>query len=236
MIEVNGTPLRRTWLAAALMVGVATLAVGCTSSFDPEQSETFPCAAQADACGAGPRPQSICDSDDCVGDMVCDVAQEASQQFQSNHPGAQTGLCVEFDPNQAPACDDEDGDGYGTNPNDRTLCPACQQGRPRGCEIDCDDTDATVHPGRVDVCNGEDDNCRGGIDEPTPCESFSDCADLEAAESIPEGTQFECEEVSGQKQCVLKGSFQQGSECQMARSVCTNGSYPMLPADCTSSG
>jgi hypothetical protein len=185
-------------------------------------------------CGQQGRPQTICSSDDCVGGMLCDVAEDAPEPFRANHSNVETGLCIDFDPNQAPACEDEDGDGYGTNPDDRTRCPACQQDLERGCEIDCNDDDPMVHPGRVEVCNGKDDNCRDGIDEPVPCEDFNDCAELEAAETIPDGTQFECEEVQGQDQCVLKGSFQQSEECRMARSVCTMGSYPMLPSSCTS--
>lgn len=42
---------------------------------------------------------------------------------------------------------DDDGDGY--------LAPE-----------DCDDTDAAVHPRRVELANGVDDNCSGTIDEP----------------------------------------------------------------------
>ena len=39
-----------------------------------------------------------------------------------------------------------------------------------GCQFtplvgDCDDDDATQHPGATELCNEEDDNCIGGIDE-----------------------------------------------------------------------
>ena len=43
-------------------------------------------------------------------------------------------------------CADADGDG--------STLPA-----------DCDDTDATVHPGATEVCNDRDDNCNGAVDE-----------------------------------------------------------------------
>ena len=42
---------------------------------------------------------------------------------------------------------DEDGDGYDGD--------------------DCDDTNAAVHPGALEYCNGHDDNCDGVTDEPT---------------------------------------------------------------------
>lgn len=36
-------------------------------------------------------------------------------------------------------------------------------------EIDCDDSDASQHPGAEEVCNGEDDNCDDSTDEGCPC-------------------------------------------------------------------
>lgn len=69
-------------------------------------------------------------------------------------------------PDEVKACDssvcvDDDGDGY---------C-ACQ-GDSLGC--DCDDSDSSVHPGISDVCNDNDDNCDGTVDEGCPCEQDSE--------------------------------------------------------------
>lgn len=47
---------------------------------------------------------------------------------------------------------DADGDGY-------TLDPCC------GLGLDCDDSNAEVHPGAAEVCNALDDDCDGSVDE-----------------------------------------------------------------------
>jgi len=66
-------------------------------------------------------------------------------------------MCVLFlffaqvSPTQA-ACVDNDGDGYGS-PADAS-CPG-------GNLLDCDDTDANVHPGANEICDGKDSNCDG---------------------------------------------------------------------------
>ena len=58
---------------------------------------------------------------------------------------------------------DADNDGYG-DPN--TTIQACSA--PSGyvaTGTDCDDTDAAVHPGATEICDGKDNNCDGQIDE-----------------------------------------------------------------------
>ena len=57
-------------------------------------------------------------------------------------------------------CDDGDGDGYGVYPGTSRLVGCAHDG------IDCDDTDAAVHPFAVEVCgNGVDEDCRHGADQ-----------------------------------------------------------------------
>lgn len=58
-------------------------------------------------------------------------------------------------PTPAPEAVDEDGDGYGV-------------------EEDCDDSDATVHPGAVELCDGQDQDCDEEIDERTGALWFVD--------------------------------------------------------------
>ncbi len=58
---------------------------------------------------------------------------------------------------------DQDGDGYGIGSVEILACTA-----PEGYSDtpgDCDDTDATIHPGAIETCNRVDDDCNGAIDE-----------------------------------------------------------------------
>jgi formylglycine-generating enzyme required for sulfatase activity len=61
-----------------------------------------------------------------------------------DHPPAQAVTEIKW------ACQDEDGDGYGRG---------CRQGP------DCNDQDASVHPGRPEDCNLRDDDCNGLVDD-----------------------------------------------------------------------
>ncbi|MHC1744626.1 MAG: MopE-related protein [Syntrophobacteraceae bacterium] len=68
---------------------------------------------------------------------------------------------------------DHDGDGYATGP------PVTQGTRPSGYFLaselsaitgDCDDADATLHPGASEVCDNRDNNCNGSADEEVSCQ------------------------------------------------------------------
>lgn len=63
---------------------------------------------------------------------------------------------------------DTDGDGYGDLNAPLSVCHNATA--PAGYvqnSTDCDDTNPSVHPGAVEVCNGLDDNCDGTIDNAT---------------------------------------------------------------------
>src|SRR5690554_2032615 len=71
---------------------------------------------------------------------------------------AEDGRCVCDEPRYF----DADGDGYGSGPR----LASCELG-PSIVTVagDCDDRDPARHPGAAEVCNGQDDDCDGEIDE-----------------------------------------------------------------------
>jgi hypothetical protein len=90
------------------------------------------------------------------------------------HPGA-TETCNGVDDNCDGQIDegvkttfyaDADSDGYG---NPSVTVQACT--KPSGYVVnntDCNDSNAAVHPGATEICNGADDNCDGQVDEGNP--------------------------------------------------------------------
>ena len=63
-------------------------------------------------------------------------------------------------------CQDADTDTFG-NPNSTTRSCTQPSGYVTDC-TDCDDTNASIHPGATEVCNGVDDDCDQTIDEGCP--------------------------------------------------------------------
>jgi hypothetical protein len=70
---------------------------------------------------------------------------------------------------------DEDGDGHGSLISDSTPIISCSQPQGySGTNEDCNDSDASVFPGSLEVCDGIDQNCNTLIDEGTTVDWYAD--------------------------------------------------------------
>lgn len=144
--------------------------------FDPSSGactdgETRPC---------GPENVGICRS----GSQTCINGQWQQECVGAVYPGEE--LCNGMDDNCNGTVDevgsnyyypDADGDGYGDAGSGMMACTL-----PAGYTLvggDCDDTNFAIHRGAAEICNGDDDNCDGMIDEDgaTGCTIYSQDAD-----------------------------------------------------------
>ena len=65
---------------------------------------------------------------------------------------------------------DADGDGYGDAAQPQTAAT-----QPQGYVSnpgDCNDSDATIYPGAAELCDGQDNNCNGAVDEGLPVYTY----------------------------------------------------------------
>jgi len=63
------------------------------------------------------------------------------------------------------SADDHDGDDHHGDDHDGDGYNACSDHDEHSTSCDCDDEDAAIHPGAVELCNDKDDNCDGHKDE-----------------------------------------------------------------------
>ena len=89
-----------------------------------------------------------------------------------------------------PAWSDADGDGYGDPASEVAEACGDLEGRVDNAD-DCDDTEASVHPGADEACNERDDDCDGIIDEETYQRRYFADNDGDGF-GVPEPTQRAC--------------------------------------------
>jgi hypothetical protein len=131
------------------------------------------------ACGDGPddpKPDSDTPAEDLDEDGYTEAQGDCDDRDPAVNPGADE-LCNGIDDD----CDgytdlgavdatewhaDGDGDGYGCF---TCVTTSCEQPKGRVADnTDCDDEDASVHPGAEELCDGVDSDCDGQSDEDDP--------------------------------------------------------------------
>lgn len=109
-----------------------------------------PCSVDADCktdyCSVlNPRSDAAFCTFRCTQDSDCPSEPDSACIFITNAQHALTRICAPDD-----LCIDKDGDGFGSG-------PACKG-------PDCDDDNASVHPGAPEICDNIDNDCDGLID------------------------------------------------------------------------
>lgn len=96
---------------------------------------------------------------------------------------------------------------------------------------DCDDSNASVHPGATESCNGEDDDCDGAVDNEATCpndpDKLQECADMHLCQCKTENS---CPSGCVNKQTDPANCGQCGNAC-VASANCTDGKCVCAAAD-----
>ena len=128
--------------------GAGADAHGCVAGIPPCAAAS--CDEAADRCMA-------CDADFDGANAIGCGGTDCNDDDPNIHPGA-TELCDGVDSNCSGDTEDADADGYAANDG------SCMGGPIPA--TDCNDHDASVHPGVTERCNGRDDDCDGIVDDP----------------------------------------------------------------------
>jgi len=141
----------------------------CSNTTYCESSGRF-CLQQCFANDCSSSQREICsdgEDNDGDGDVDCDDADcpvssnEMACDGEDNDCDGRTDEGLE----KQTCYRDGDLDGYGGERAGES-CGRCSGGTVLN-EDDCDDADASIHPGVTETCNGIDDNCDGSVDEGT---------------------------------------------------------------------
>jgi len=142
---------------------------GCTNFYRDEDGDAYGTSDFRCLCAAIPPHTALVpgDCDDASAEVHPGVAETCNGR-DDDCDGA-------TDEEGAVGCGDrfrdEDGDGFGVPGDKKCLCAAVSPYMATQAG-DCDDTDAAVHPGVPESCNGRDDDC-DGVKDP---EGASGCA------------------------------------------------------------
>jgi hypothetical protein len=158
----------------------------CDGEIDGESAtdmtEWFP-DSDGDGFGLDTEPQLDCNAPSGFVDGT--VLGDCDDDDASAYPGG-TEVCDDVDNDCDGLVDDEatdadlwfrdaDADSYGDP--DVSLLACNKPGSYVENDEDCDDTDAMIYPAATEVCNGEDDDCNGTIDDGFEFESYYRDAD-----------------------------------------------------------
>ena len=108
---------------------------------------------------------------DCADVGEASITGDCNDQQSNIHPGATeiVGDGIDQNCNGQEICyRDLDNDDYGNGITQNSADSDCSDANESNVNTDCDDNDAAIHPGGLELCNGKDDNCDGYIDEAFP--------------------------------------------------------------------
>ncbi len=219
----------------------------------------------------------LCDAkdNDCDGDIDEDFTQlgTACDPTPGDGNACQNGVfqcaagggvsCVQTTASQVEICDNVDNDcnsqtDEGCDDDTDDFCDVtmgCLTGTvvtvcPNGCG-DCNDANAALNPGRIEICNNLDDNCNGQTDEgcdddgddwcdaamgciagATVCPNgCGDCQDTNAA--INPGATETCNNVDDNCNTQVDEGFATGVECTNGEGLCERPGFTVCTSDGT---